>query len=83
MLLVFVLAGCLALRGETWAEQRAQAQAGARLERREASCCFEAAGKGSKRKTGARGSVARDAGLPRGANAITRELKDLWLDGDE
>ncbi len=63
--------------------ERAQAQAGARLEGRDASCCFEAAGKGSRRKTRARGSIARDAGLPRGANAITRELKDLWLDGDE
>jgi len=62
---------------------RAQAQAGARLEGRDASCCFEAAGKGSKRKARARGAVARETGLPSGANAITRELKDLWLDGDE
>ena len=63
--------------------ERAQAQAGARLERRDASCCFEAAGKGAERKTKARGSVARDTGLPRGASAITRELKDLWLTDDE
>lgn len=62
---------------------RAQEHAGARLEARDASCCFEAAGKGSKRKATSRGSVAREGGLPRGANAITRELKDLWLDGDE
>jgi len=27
--------------------------------------------------------VPRDVGLPRGANTITRELKDLWLDDDE
>lgn len=63
--------------------ERAQAHAGARLEARDASCCFEAAGKGGRRKASSRGSVARDAGLPRGANAITRELKDLWLDGDD
>lgn len=63
--------------------ERAQAHAGARLEGRDSSCCFESAGKGSKRKTRARGGVARDSGLPSGANAITRELKDLWLDGDE
>ena len=62
---------------------RAQAHAGARLEARDASCCFESAGKGSKRKKTSRGSIAREGGLPRGANAITRELKDLWLDGDE
>ena len=62
---------------------RAQAHAGSRLEARDASCCFEAAGKGSKRKSRSRGSIAREGGLPRGANAITRELKDLWLDGDE
>lgn len=63
--------------------ERAQAHAGARLEARDSSCCFEGAGKGSKRKTSSRGSIARDAGLPRGAGSITRELKDLWLGGDE
>lgn len=63
--------------------ERAQAHAGARLEARGSSCCFEAAGRGSRRKATSRGSVAREGGLPRGANAITRELKDLWLDGDE
>jgi predicted RNA-binding protein with PIN domain len=63
--------------------ERAQAHAGARLTGRDAASCFEAAGKGSKRKGASRGSVARDAGLPRGANAITRELKDLWLSDDE
>jgi hypothetical protein len=48
---------------------------------REASMCFEAA-RGTRRKK-ARGSIARDAGLPRGANAITRELKDLWLSDED
>ena len=57
--------------------RRAGERATAAVELREASTCFEAArGKARKRS---RGSVARDAGLPRGANAITRELKDLWL----
>jgi len=50
---------------------------------RDSSCCFEAAGKGASRKNRARGSMARETGLPSGGNAITRELKDLWLpDGD-
>lgn len=63
--------------------ERAQAQAGARMTARDSSCCFEAAGKGASRKKRARGSMARDTGLPSGGNAITRELKDLWLaDGD-
>ena len=61
---------------------RVQAHAGARFEGRDAGCCFEAA-RGTTRKAKARGSLARDGGLPRGANAITRELKDLWLDNDD
>jgi hypothetical protein len=46
---------------------------------RAADVVFEAA-PGSRRKRRPR---APDAGLPRGANAITRELKDLWLNGEE
>ena len=61
--------------------RRASERASVTVEVREASTCFEAArGKAQKRR---RGSVARDGGLPRGANAITRELKDLWLSDDE
>jgi predicted RNA-binding protein with PIN domain len=60
---------------------RARAKATVESEAREASTCFEAA-RGKPRKQ-SRGSIARDAGLPRGANAITRELKDLWLKEDE
>ena len=61
--------------------RRASERANVTVEVREASTCFEAArGKARQRR---RGSVARDAGLPRGANAITRELKDLWLSDDE
>ena len=62
---------------------RAQAQAGARLTARDPSCCFEAAGKGASRKKRARGGIARDEGVPRGGNAITREMKDLWLTGED
>ncbi len=62
---------------------RVQAHAGARSTGRAAATCFEAAGRGSRRRSGSRGAIARDAGLPRGANAITRELKDLWLNGEE
>lgn len=63
---------------------RARVHATHELEQRSASSVFEAA---SGRRGGAkkrRGSVARDAGLPAGANRITQELKDLWLtDEDE
>ena len=54
---------------------------GRNVEVRPREVCFEAArpAKGSRRS----GSVARDAGLPRGANRITEELKDLWLKDDE
>jgi len=62
--------------------RRASERATVQVEVREASTCFEAAR--GKPRPKSRGSVARDAGLPRGANAITRELKDLWLtDEDE
>lgn len=61
--------------------QRARERATVTVDVREASTCFEAA-RGNRRKK-ARGSIARDAGLPRGANAITRELKDLWLSDED
>jgi len=61
--------------------RRAGERATVEVEVREASTCFEAA-RGKTRKR-SRGSIARDAGLPRGANAVTRELKDLWLSEDE
>jgi predicted RNA-binding protein with PIN domain len=57
--------------------RRASERATVKVEVRESSTCFEAAR--GKPRPKARGSIARDAGLPRGANAITRELKDLWL----
>lgn len=53
-------------------------------ETRGSECCFDAAGRGSKRRDGGkRGSIARDVGLPRGANSITAELKDLWLNDED
>jgi predicted RNA-binding protein with PIN domain len=62
---------------------RVSALLGERFEARDGNCCFEAA-RGKARSTArGRGAVARDAGLPRGAAAITRELKDLWLSGDD
>lgn len=60
---------------------RARQRATVAVEVREASTCF--AGARPSRRKRARGSIARDAGLPRGANAITRELKDLWLSEDD
>jgi predicted RNA-binding protein with PIN domain len=55
---------------------------GARVETRDSSCCFEASGETRRRSARSRRSLARDAGLPRGANEITRELKDLWLEDE-
>lgn len=43
---------------------------------------FHAAGRGSKRRGGAR-YPASTVGLPKGANTITEELKKLWLDDEE
>ena len=64
--------------------ERLRERVGVRLETRPASSCFEGSGKGADRKGGqSRGSVARDGGLPRGASAITRELKDLWLTDED
>jgi predicted RNA-binding protein with PIN domain len=61
--------------------ERARERSTVQVEVRESACCFEASrGLGRKRS---RGSIARDAGLPRGAAGITRELKDLWLKDDE
>jgi predicted RNA-binding protein with PIN domain len=44
-----------------------------------AESCFEA--RRPKRRKGR--YPAGSAGLPKGANEITRELKELWLDGEE
>lgn len=55
---------------------------GSDVEQRPSSCCLESAAgtrRGGKRKAG----IARDAGLPAGANRITKELKELWLDDDD
>ena len=61
--------------------ERAKAHGGNLVETRESSSCFEGA-RGSRKRKG-RGGIARDVGLPRGANAITKELKDLWLTEDD
>lgn len=63
--------------------ERAMAQAGTRAQLRDPSSCFEAAGRGGARKNKARGSIARESGIPSGGNSITRELKDLWLTGED
>ena len=60
---------------------RARERATVTVEVRESSTLYDAA-RGKARKK-SRGSIARDAGLPRGANAITRELKDLWLSDED
>jgi len=51
------------------------------VEFRDASACFESAGKGRSRR-GKKPAPRRDAGLPAGANKITEELKRIWLDDE-
>ena len=60
---------------------RVRAHTGASVEVRPRESVYEGA-RGLPRKK-ARGALARDAGLPPGANKITKELKDLWLDSEE
>ncbi len=58
--------------------ERVRSHLGRSVEVRPREVCFDAAegAHGRRRK----GSVARDSGLPKGANRITEELKALWLD---
>ncbi len=53
---------------------------GGSLEVRPREVCFDAARPPNGRQ---RRGVARDEGLPRGANAITEELTGIWLPEDE
>lgn len=46
-----------------------------------ASRCFDSAAGQARAKR--RAPIAREGGLPPGANKITQELKDLWLNGEE
>jgi predicted RNA-binding protein with PIN domain len=62
--------------------ERVRAHARSGVQQRASSACYEGAGRGPKRGA-RRGGIARDSGLPKGANEITRELKDLWLNDDE
>ncbi|MGV8082080.1 MAG: NYN domain-containing protein [Coriobacteriia bacterium] len=52
------------------------------FEVRDPSVCFEAA-KGKSSKAAKRRNAARDSGQPKNANAITKELKDLWLSEED
>ena len=62
--------------------ERVRGRVERRLEPREGACCFEGA-RAPVARTARKGSTPRDGGLPRGANAITREMKALWLDGTD
>lgn len=63
--------------------ERVSSAAVAHVEVSQRGVCFESAGKGAARG-GRRKGVARDTGIPPHGNAITEELKALWLDeGDE
>jgi len=55
---------------------------GRQVEYRDASSVFAETLTASSR-TSSRRPIARDVGLPSGANAITAELKDLWLNEDD
>jgi predicted RNA-binding protein with PIN domain len=61
---------------------RVREHVGAQVDVRPREVAFESArGAASAKKR--RGSVAREAGLPPGANSITEEMKRHWLDGEE
>jgi len=62
--------------------QRARVHAKGPFEERPASTCHEDSGTGAARK-GKRPAPRRDTGLPPGANKITEELKQMWLDEDD
>ena len=47
---------------------------------RDRSDLFEGAAAQDRSRARKRRGIERDAGLPKGANRITQELKDLWLD---
>jgi predicted RNA-binding protein with PIN domain len=59
--------------------ERVKTHARGEVEVQSVSACFEGAGTGRQRR-GRRPSPARDEGLPAKANAITEELKKLWLE---
>lgn len=61
---------------------RVRVHAAGEIEVRPSRVCFEAA-VGVRSRRARRGGIARDVGLPSGANRITEELKDLWLKDDE
>lgn len=60
---------------------RVSQDVGRQVEYRDASSCFASATVPARKD--ARGGIARETGLPKGANDITEELKKLWLDDDE
>jgi len=76
LIVALVSAGDVVVTSDREVAQRAAAR-GAQV--RAADVVFDAA-TGSRPK---RRRLAVDAGLPSGANEITRELKDLWLKGEE
>ena len=53
---------------------------GKSVEVRPREVCFEGA-RAAKTHRGS-GGIARDVGLPKGANSITEDLKKIWLDAD-
>jgi hypothetical protein len=62
--------------------ERVRAVAAAEVTFRDRSELYDGA-RPAHRKTRKRDGIDRDAGLPKGANKITQELKDIWLDEPE
>ncbi len=56
---------------------------GRHVEYRDGSSVYAETLAGASDKAPRKAPLARDEGLPRGANDITAELKDLWLTDDE
>jgi predicted RNA-binding protein with PIN domain len=75
-------AGVCVVTSDRGLADRVREHVGAQVGIRPREVVFESArGAASAKKR--RGSVAREAGLPPGANSITEEMKRHWLDGEE
>jgi uncharacterized protein YaiI (UPF0178 family) len=72
--------GIVLVTSDNGLADRVRDHLGKNVEVRGREVCFE----GARPVTPRRGSgrIARDEGLPRGANSITEDLKKIWLDKD-
>lgn len=72
--------GIVLVTSDNGLADRVRAHLGGSVSVRPREVCFENAPTPQQRR--GRGGVARETGLPKGANRITEELKGLWLDSE-